>query len=67
MPQYYRKVLIPRPKSKFLRVRCNNCGNEQIVFSHASIPVRCLVCGNVLAEPTGGMSKIRGKILKVFG
>ncbi|MEM2681128.1 MAG: 30S ribosomal protein S27e, partial [Zestosphaera sp.] len=40
-----RKVLIPMPKSKFLKIKCPSCGNEQIVFDHASFPVRCLICG----------------------
>ena len=43
--------LIPRPKSVFLRVKCPDCGNEQIVFSHATTIVHCNVCGATLAEP----------------
>jgi len=64
MPPKWRKILIPRPRSKFLVVRCNNCGNEQIIFSHTSITVRCLVCGNVLAVPTGGKAQIMASIVK---
>jgi len=26
--------LVPKPRSKFLRVKCPECGNEQIIFSH---------------------------------
>lgn len=59
-----RKVLIPQPRSKFLRVRCPECGNEQIIFSHPAIVVRCLVCGKVLARPTGGKGIIEAKIIK---
>ena len=55
--------LIPRPKSRFLRVKCPDCGNEQIVFSHASTIVRCNVCKAVIAEPTGGKTEIRGEIV----
>ncbi len=61
------KILIPEPKSKFVRVKCPDCGNEQVIFDHATFPVRCLVCGRILAEPTGGKAKIYGKIVKVYG
>jgi len=59
--------LIPRPKSRFLLVRCPECGNEQIVFSHAKITVRCNSCGFTLAEPRGGKAKINGEVLTVLG
>lgn len=58
------KILIPEPKSKFLRVKCPNCGNEQVIFSHATFPVRCLACGTQLAYPTGGKAKIVGEIIR---
>ena len=54
------------PKSKFLRVKCPKCKNEQIIFNKATTRVRCLACGNILVEPTGGMSKIRARIIKVL-
>mgnify|MGYP000262270171 FL=1 len=62
-----RKILIPEPKSRFIRVRCPNCGNEQVVFDHATFPARCLVCGTQLVEPTGGKAKILGEIVKILG
>jgi small subunit ribosomal protein S27e len=55
--------LIPRPRSRFLRVKCSGCGNEQIVFSHATNLVRCNVCRAVIAEPRGGKALIRGEIV----
>lgn len=58
--------LIPKPKSKFLKVICPKCKNEQIIFNKASTKVKCLVCGNILAEPTGGMDVIKAKIVKVL-
>ncbi|HID27985.1 MAG: 30S ribosomal protein S27e [Methanosarcinales archaeon] len=53
------------PKSRFLRVKCNDCGNEQVIFGSASTIVTCLVCGRVLAEPTGGKSTIKTHIIEV--
>ncbi len=64
MPRPYTKTLVPRPRSRFLRVRCPDCGNEQIVFSHSSIVVRCLVCGRNIAMPTGGRSEILGHVVR---
>jgi len=56
--------LIPRPRSRFLRVKCPDCGNEQIVFDHATIIVHCNICGATLAEPRGGKASIKGEILE---
>jgi len=58
--------LIPRPRSKFLRVKCQKCGNEQVVFSNPVNTVVCNVCGAELAEPTGGRAKIKGEIIAAF-
>jgi len=55
--------LLPRPRSKFLRVKCPDCGNEQVVFSQATRVVKCNVCGAVLAEPTGGKTAIKGDVV----
>jgi len=48
--------------SKFLKVKCK-CKNEQVIFEKAASIVRCLVCGEVLAEPTGGKARIKAKIV----
>lgn len=53
--------------SKFIKVRCSKCKNEQVVFGNAASRVLCLVCAKPLVEPTGGKSKIRSKILEVLG
>lgn len=53
------------PKSKFLLVKCE-CGNDQYVFGNATSEVKCLVCQKPLALPTGGMTKVLGKIVKVI-
>ena len=50
-------------RSHFLKVRCNGCGNEQTVFSHASSIVKCLVCGRTLATPRGGKAEIKAVVL----
>ncbi len=54
--------LIPETKSKFLKVNCKECEEENIVYSHASTPVTCGSCGNIIAKPAGSKAKIIGKI-----
>ena len=49
--------------SRFIRVKCLKCKNEQSIFERPASIVKCLVCGEVLAEPTGGIGKIKAKIL----
>jgi len=58
--------VIPKPRSKFLRIKCPDCGNEQFVFSHATTSVHCNVCGAILAEPSGGKTKVKGEITAVL-
>jgi small subunit ribosomal protein S27e len=60
------KEMIQKPKSRFLKVQCLKCKNEQIIYNKTSQDVKCLVCDNILAEVTGGMSIIKSKILKVL-
>jgi small subunit ribosomal protein S27e len=43
--------------SKFIRVKCV-CGNEQNIFSNASSPIDCKVCGKRLASSSGGKAII---------
>ena len=57
---------IKGPKSRFLKVKCNDCGSEQVVFGSSASTVKCLVCGKILVEPAAGKSKIMAKITKVL-
>ncbi len=57
---------IPETNSKFIKIRCPKCKNEQIMFGKASIKVGCLVCGKILAEPTGGKSRVKARVLEVL-
>ncbi|MFO7797178.1 MAG: 30S ribosomal protein S27e [Promethearchaeati archaeon] len=67
MPQKKKlKELIPQPQSRFLRVKCLNCGNQQVIFGCAATDVECLVCGKTLLQSTGGKARILTKILEVL-
>ena len=58
--------LLKEPTSKFVKVRCAKCKNEQIIFGKASTAVNCLVCGKPLADPTGGKARIKARVLEVL-
>lgn len=57
---------IKEPTSKFIKVRCPKCKNEQITFGKSATKVNCLVCSKVLVEPTGGKSRIKARVLEVL-
>jgi len=52
--------------TKFMKLRCPKCKNEQAVFEKAKTVVPCLVCGNILAEPSGGKAKLKTRVLEVL-
>ena len=55
-------------RSRFLEIKCE-CGNQQKVFGNASQEVRCLVCNELLAMPTGSrvdLTEGKGKVVKVL-
>jgi len=55
-----------KPESKFVKVRCKDCENEQVLFNKASTVVLCHICGSKLATPTGGKAKIKGELLELI-
>jgi len=54
------------PSSKFIKVRCPKCKNEQIIFGKSASEIKCLVCEKVIAEPTGGKTRIKARVLEVL-
>jgi small subunit ribosomal protein S27e len=55
-----------KPKSKFMKVRCKDCENEQVIFDKASTPISCHICGSKLAIPKGGKADIKAEILEIL-
>jgi len=53
-----------KPTSQFIKVRCRDCENEQVLFNKASTEVSCHICGSKLAIPAGGKAIIKGEILE---
>ncbi|MBO3769628.1 MAG: 30S ribosomal protein S27e [Thermoproteota archaeon] len=55
-----------KPRSSFVKVRCTQCSNEQIVFEKPASNVKCRVCGRILVKSTGGKGKFFAEILEVY-
>ncbi len=66
MPPRFSKILIPQPRSRFIKIRCPDYGNEQVTSSHAATVARCLVCNRVLAQPTGGKTRLARHVIKAL-
>lgn len=51
--------------SAFVKVKCPDCSNEQVLFWRTNTIVNCQVCGGTLAEPTGGKANLKGELVGV--
>lgn len=58
--------MLTQSTSKFIKVRCPKCKNEQIIFGRIAAPVPCVICGYTLAVPTGGKAKVNARIIEVM-
>ena len=50
----------------FIKIKCADCGNEQITFKKAATTVTCHVCGATLVRPKGGNAEIKGEVVEVL-
>ncbi|MFH1224545.1 MAG: 30S ribosomal protein S27e [Candidatus Diapherotrites archaeon] len=57
---------VPNIRTKFLRVKCPSCGNEQVIFSAAASRVLCLACNSALAESTASKIRLNAKLVKIY-
>ena len=53
-------------RSRFVKVKCPDCENEQVVFEMASSVVNCVVCSKVLATPSGGKATLQADVIETF-
>ena len=53
-------------RGNFLRVKCLDCDNEQIIFDRAASDVKCIICGKTLVKSRGAKAKITAHIEKVL-
>lgn len=52
------------PNTKFLKVKCADCGNIQTMFDRSNLRISCTVCGSTIAVPTGGKADIKAEIVE---
>jgi small subunit ribosomal protein S27e len=57
-----KKTLVPNPRSEFLNLRCTECLEITLAFSHSNVPVQCTGCGRTIAYPTGGKVKLADNV-----
>lgn len=57
---------VPKSKSHFIHIKCQDCGNVQVTFDKANMEVKCFVCGATLLTPTGGKAKLKGELIGVL-
>ncbi len=50
----------------FIRVRCAECGNEQVIFSKVASDVACASCGEPIATPTGGHATLTAEVVETI-
>lgn len=55
-----------KEKSRFIKVRCLKCKNEQIIFEKASSDVKCLKCGEEVAKGSSGKAKLKASLKEVL-
>jgi len=60
------KVIEEYPRSRFIKVKCNDCENVQVIFGCASSVIKCVVCGRTLATPTSGKTLVKTQIIEVL-
>ena len=53
-------------RGNFLKVKCLDCDNEQIIFDRAASDVTCIICGKTLVKSRGAKAKITAHIEKVL-
>jgi small subunit ribosomal protein S27e len=53
-------------RSRFLKVKCADCGNEQVIFSNAASKIKCLVCEKQMADSTGGKTDVKAQVVSVL-
>ncbi|MBW9220638.1 30S ribosomal protein S27e [Methanothermococcus sp. SCGC AD-155-M21] len=59
-------ALIQKPRSRFLKIQCTDCGSEQVIFGCPATVVKCITCGKTIAEPRSSKGLIKSKILEVL-
>ena len=59
-------IMIPKPRSHFVKVECDSCKNIKVLYTLSTKPISCPSCNAELLVNTGGQAKILGNILETL-
>lgn len=59
-------IMIPKPRSNFIKIECENCQNNVILYTYSTRAIECKSCNAQLVANTGGQARISGKILETL-
>jgi small subunit ribosomal protein S27e len=59
-------IMIPKPRSNFVKIECENCQNTVILYTYSTKIITCLSCNAELVVNTGGQAQILGKIVETM-
>ena len=57
--------MVSKGRGNFLKVKCLDCDNEQVIFDRAASDVKCIICGKTLVKSRGAKAKITAHILYI--
>jgi len=59
-------IMIPKPRSHFVKVECDSCKNIKVLYTFGTKPIAWPSCNAELWVDTGGQAKIFGNILETL-
>jgi small subunit ribosomal protein S27e len=59
-------IMIPKPRSNFVKVECESCQNSMILYTYSTKIILCNSCSAELVVNTGGHAKLHGKIIETM-
>jgi small subunit ribosomal protein S27e len=59
-------IMIPKPRSNFVKIECESCQNTMILYTYSTKAILCKSCNAEISINTGGQSQIKGKILETL-
>ena len=58
--------MVSKGRGNFLKVKCLDCDNEQVIFDRAASDVKCIICGKTIVKSRGAKAKIMATIIKMI-
>lgn len=58
--------MIPKPRSNFVKIECENCQNITNLYTYSTKKILCKSCNAEILVNTGGQAQIHGKVLETL-